>query len=276
MQRRACHVRVALVLLAVVLACATSPTGRRQLMLISEERAIAASKEAYLTQLAPLAQDGLVDNDPKVVARIRKITGRLITEAIVMRPDTADWEWSVAVIDDPKMVNAWCMAGGRMAIYTGLIQQLDATDDEIAQVMGHEIAHALANHTAERMSVAIASTAAAVAGGTALAIYTDRPAIAMSGAAAAAVLAIKLPNSRASESEADVIGIELAARAGYDPRAAQTLWQKMGAVGGTGPPEFLSTHPSPTTRQRDLAALAPQWMDVYRGAKAQPPPVHPL
>jgi predicted Zn-dependent protease len=159
------------------------------------------------------------------------------------------------------------MAGGRMAIYTGLIQQVDPTDAELAQVMGHEIAHALANHTAERMSVAMASSAGVIAAG----ILADNSGAAMASAAVAAKLAIGLPNSRTAETEADRIGIELAAKAGYDPRAAVTLWQKMGAVGGgKAPPAFLSTHPSDAQRQERLGALVPKMMPYYQAPGARP------
>jgi predicted Zn-dependent protease len=246
--------------LLLVAACATSPTGRKQLMLVSEQQAIASSRQAYAQEMGKYQKEGKLVTDPKVQARVREITERLVAQAVVMRPDSAKWQWSVQVIDEPKTVNAWCMAGGRMAIYTGLILKVDPTDDELAQVMGHEIAHALANHTAERMSTAMAANAGIIAAG----ILSDNPGQAMAMAAAAATVAIKLPNSRASENEADRIGIELAAKAGYDPRAAATLWQKMGKVGGGAPPEFLSTHPSDTTRQERLGALAPKMMPYYR------------
>ena len=256
---------LALVSLLLV-ACATSPTGRRQLMLVSEESAISASKEAYAQTLKPLSEEGKVDNDPVVKQRVTTITERLVAQAVKMRPATARWEWSIKVIDDPEVVNAWCMAGGKMAIYTGLIDKLDATDDEIAQVMGHEISHALANHQAEKMSVAMASSVGVIAVGAA----SDRPGIAMSGAALAAALAIKLPNSRTAETEADRIGIELAAKAGYDPRAAVTLWQKMAKVGGGRMPQFLSTHPAPQNRQQTLNALVPQMMPYYQSKQPRP------
>jgi predicted Zn-dependent protease len=132
--------------------------------------------------------------------------------------------------------------------------------------MGHEISHALANHTAERMSIAMATMAGVVVVG----VVANKPGIAMGAAAAAATLAIKRPNSRKSESEADEIGIELAARAGYDPRAAVTLWQKMAAAGGAGPPEWLSTHPSPSTRQEKLSELIPEMMPYYESKKERP------
>ncbi len=232
-------------------------------MLVSEEQAIFASKQAYVEMLKPLSEQGKVDNDPALTQRINRITDRLIIEAIKLRPATKDWEWSVKVIDDPQTVNAWCMAGGRMAIYTGLIQKLKATDDEIAQVMGHEISHALANHTAERMSVAMASSIGVLMVG----IASERKGVAMAGAAVAAKLAIELPNSRTSEAEADRIGIELAAKAGYDPHAAVSLWQKMAKVGGSSPPEFLSTHPAPENREQTLKALIPQMMPYYEKVK---------
>lgn len=253
-------------LCAFLSACATSPTGRRQLMLVSEERAISASKQQYLATMSELSKEGKLVTDPKLVKRVDTITGRLITQAIKMRPDTEKWEWSVEVIDDPEMVNAWCMAGGRMAIYTGLINKIDPTDDELAQVMGHEISHALANHTAERMSIAMATSVGVLAAG----VASDKPGITMAGAAAAAGLAITLPNSRTSETEADRIGIELAAKAGYDPRAAATLWEKMGKAGGKGPPQFLSTHPAPQNRQATLKALETEMMPYYQAPGPRP------
>ena len=137
-------------------ACATNIAGRSQVMLVSESMAISASKDAYIDILAPLSKAGKVDNNQTTVLRVNAITDKLVKQANIKRPDSANWKWSVKVIDEPDTVNAWCMAGGKMAIYTGLIEKLDATDDEIAQVMGHEISHALANHTAERMSVAMA------------------------------------------------------------------------------------------------------------------------
>jgi len=141
----------------LITACATSPTGRNQLMLVSPESAINASRQAYTQTLLPHAKEGKIDSDPAVARRVRTITGRIIAQAIDQYPQTKDWEWSVKVVDEPESVNAWCMAGGKMAIYTGLIEKVNPTDDELAQVMAHEVSHALANHTAEKMSVAMAS-----------------------------------------------------------------------------------------------------------------------
>jgi len=243
--------------LSLLTACATSPTGRRQLMLISPDAAIVQSKQAYLSTVSDLDKENKLLDDPRVADRVATITGRLVTEAIALYPNTANWEWSVAIIDDPETVNAWCMAGGRMAVYTGLFDKLKLTDAEFAQIMGHEISHALANHTAERMSRAMATSIGVLAIG----VASDKPMATMAGGAMAAKLALELPNSRTAESEADRIGMELAVRAGYDPDAAVTLWQKMGALGGSAPPQFLrflSTHPAPGNREAELAAMIPE------------------
>jgi len=262
-----------LIVLSLLLAgCATNPvTGRSQFMIISEKQAINASSEAYVKMLAPLDEKGKIDNDPQMKTRVDLITARLIAQAVKFRPETKNWDWRVKVIDDPKTVNAFCMAGGKMAIYSGLIQKLDATDDEIAQVMGHEIAHALSAHTAEKMSVALATDLAV----TAFAVTRDEPGVALAGASLAAALAIKLPGSRTAESEADVIGIELAARAGYDPNAAVSLWKKMAQdSGSSGSFDFFSTHPAPEKRMEKLRALVPKMMPYYRDQSERP--VYPL
>jgi predicted Zn-dependent protease len=266
--------RFVLILLAAALitGCATSPTGRSQFMLISPDAAIVESRKAYLSTVNELAAERKLLNDARLADRVAEITGRLVTEAIRVRPDSANWEWSVALIDDPETVNAWCMAGGRMAAYSGLFEQLELTDDEFAQIMGHEIAHALANHTAERMSRALAMNIGVIGA----AVASDRPVIAAGGAAVAAKLALELPNSRTAESEADRIGIELASRAGYEPDAAVSLWQKMGSLSESRPPQFLSTHPAPENREKKLAGLAPE----MRALQPQPPgskaSIHPV
>ena len=236
---------------AAIAGCATTPTGRNQLMIVSPQSAIVESQKAYASTVGELDQNNQLITDPAWVNRISTITGRLVTEAIKLDPSTSDWKWSVAIIDDPNTLNAWCMAGGRMAIYSGIVTQLNLTDDEIAQIMGHEISHALANHTAERMSRAVLMNA----GLAATAAVTDNNGYVLSGTAMAAKVALELPNSRTAESEADEIGIELATRAGYNPEAAVTLWKKMAEAGGGGGPEFLSTHPSPGNRASTLDKL---------------------
>ena len=259
----------ALIFFLFIIGCATSPTGRNQLMLVSPEQAIVASTKAYAQTMQPLAKEGKVDSNPVVSARVKEITGRIIYQAIQRYPHTQNWDWSIKVIDDPKNVNAWCMAGGKMAIYTGLIDKVKPSDDELAQVLAHEISHALANHTAERMSVATATQLGILGVGIASRDQNHRGAI-LSGSVMAAMLAIQLPNSRSSETEADVMGLELAALAGYNPYAAASLWDKMEKVGGSGPAEFLSTHPSPGNRQEKLLSLAPRYMDVYQDPRYRP------
>jgi predicted Zn-dependent protease len=264
-----------LILIAAVVAllagCESAPvTGRKQFMLVPESQAIEASAQAYAQTLQQEKQKVKLNTDPALKARVERITGRLIPQAIQYRPETADWTWSVAVIDEPKTLNAWCMAGGRMAIYTGIINQLNLSDDEIAQVMGHEIGHALAKHTAERMSEAVA-TQTALSIGAALLGSDIKGQAALQAAAIATTIGVQLPNSRRQEAEADRIGIELAAKAGYDPRAAPALWRKMiQATGSAGKSDWLSTHPAGEKREEALAALIPQMLPYYEDKSARP------
>jgi predicted Zn-dependent protease len=263
---------ILLIIAASVVGCESAPvTGRKQFMLVPESQAIEASKDAYAQMLAPVQKQGKLNDDPALKARVDRITARLVAQAIQYRPETAGWDWQVAVIDDPNTMNAWCMAGGRMAIYTGLIQKLNLTDDEIAQVMGHEIAHALAKHTAERMSTAMASETALQVGAMLLGSQSAGSQAALQAAAVATTVGVQLPNSRQQESEADRIGIELAAKAGYNPQAAPTLWAKMRqASGNKGGSDFLSTHPADEKRQQTLAALVPQMMPYYEDKSPRP------
>jgi Zn-dependent protease with chaperone function len=261
-------VRSAIALVFLLAACSTSPlTGRSQYMIVSDRMAMTQSAAAYTQMMSQLDKKKQVEHDTARVEKVREITDKLIAQAVRFRPDSANWAWEVKVINDPKVVNAFCMAGGKMAIYTGMWEKLKATDDEIAQVMGHEIAHALADHTRERMSIAMTSQVATQLGAIALA-SRENQGLAFSGLQLASVLAIQLPNSRAGEAEADQIGIELAARAGYDPKAAVTLWEKMGKEGGgKQPPEFLSTHPSPQNRAARLTELAAKVQPLYLASR---------
>ncbi|TAK80293.1 MAG: M48 family peptidase [Betaproteobacteria bacterium] len=257
-----------LAVFALLAGCAANPiTGRSQFMVVPERMAIGESAAAYNAMMGELGKKRKIETDGERTQKVREITDRLIAQAVRFRPDSANWNWEVQVINDPKTVNAFCMAGGKMAIYSGMWEKLKATDDEIANVMGHEIGHALANHTQERMSIAygtgIGTQIAAIALGA-----RDQTAALMQQAA---VLAIALPNSRESESEADQIGIELAARAGYDPKAAVTLWEKMSKLGEGGPPEFLSTHPSPENRAARLKELGERVQPLYVAVKSGAP-----
>ena len=248
-------------LLAAGLAgCQANPvSGRTQLVLVSEEQAQASSAQAYAQTLDEAQKKGKLSTDAALNNRVKRITERLIAQAGNMYAPSRDWKWSVAVIDEPEL-NAWCMPGGKMAIYTGIIHKLKLSDDEIGQIMGHEIAHALLGHGRERMSRAIA-----MQGGMALGSIVSG--YDLSILAPVADVALTLPNSREGESEADRYGIELAARAGYDPHAAIKLWEKMSAASGNGPPVFLSTHPSPVNRIQALNALVPTMMPIYEKAR---------
>ena len=251
-------------------SCAVSPTGRTQFIIISPDAAIIESEAAYIDTVRQLDDEDKLVGDPLTVARVARITGRLVSIAVADFPESADWKWSVAIVDDTETVNAWCMAGGRMAVYTGLFDQLKLTDDEFAQIMGHEISHALANHTAERMSRAMATaTGMAVIGAA-----SDNSSVAIAGASVLANVALTLPNSRDAENEADVMGMVLATKAGYDPEAAVTLWQKMGDLNEERPAEFLSTHPAPENRQAALNAMIPRMLEINPvRTKA---PIHPV
>jgi predicted Zn-dependent protease len=262
-----------LILILGMTGCSTNPvTGRSQLMLVSESAAISASSEAYTEVLSSARKEGRIDADPETKARVVAIAQRVVAQAVRYRRETADWDWQIAVIDAPETVNAFAMAGGKMAIYTGIIDKLALTDDELAQIIAHEIAHALSSHSAEKMSVALASNLAL----TAYAVTGDRSELAITGAALAALMAVQLPNSRQMEAEADRIGIELAARAGYRPDAAAQLWAKMASESGARHPVFLSTHPAPQSRQRDLQTLAVQMQPLYEQAIRTSLPRHPV
>ena len=261
----------ALLIVCVLLSsCAVSPTGRTQFIIISPDAAIIESEAAYMDTVRQLDDEDKLVGDPLTVARVARITGRLVSTAVADFSTSADWKWSVAIVDDAETVNAWCMAGGRMAVYTGLFDKLELTDDEFAQIMGHEISHALANHTAERMSRAMATaTGIAVIGAA-----SDNSSVAMAGASVLANVALTLPNSRDAENEADVMGMVLATKAGYDPEAAVTLWQKMGDLNDERPAEFLSTHPAPENRQAALNVMIPRMLKINPDRTKAP--IHPV
>ena len=261
---------VLLAVWALLTSCAVSPTGRTQFIIISPDAAIIESEAAYMDTVRQLDDEDKLVGDPLTVARVARITGRLVSIAVADFPDSADWKWSVAIVDDTETVNAWCMAGGRMAVYTGLFDQLKLTDDEFAQIMGHEISHALANHTAERMSRAMATAAGMAVIGAA----SDNSRVAMAGASVLANVALTLPNSRDAENEADVMGMVIATKAGYDPEAAVTLWQKMGDLNDERPAEFLSTHPAPENRQAALNVMIPRMLKI--NSDRTKAPIHPV
>jgi predicted Zn-dependent protease len=237
---------------------------RPQQMAVSSKEVEDGARTAYAQMMAEAQKKGALDRDPAVLARVRGITQRLIPHTATFRPDAPKWQWEVHVISIDE-VNAWCMPGGKMAMYTGLLEKLKATDEEIAAVMGHEIAHALREHSRERVSRQMGTQMAVGIAGMLFGLGD----LGQSVAGMVANVTLNLPNSRLHETEADRIGVELAARAGYDPRAAVTLWQKMQGLGGGQPPKFLSTHPSHEDRIGDLQQYAAKVMPLYQQASAK-------
>ncbi|WP_019141410.1 M48 family metallopeptidase [Noviherbaspirillum massiliense] len=235
---------------------------RQQRMALSAQEMDQAAQQQYAELMTEARKKGLVNQDPAQVERVRKIVQRLIPETAAFRPDAPKWNWEVNVLTSSE-VNAWCMPGGKIAVYTGLLAKLHPTDDELAAVLGHEISHALREHSRERASEqAVAGGLISI--GSALLGLGD---LGQKGAEYAYMGLVGLPHSRLQETEADRIGVELAARAGYDPRAAVTLWQKMGQLSGSEPLKFLSTHPSNEDRLRDLTAYSQRVAPLYQQAK---------
>jgi predicted Zn-dependent protease len=234
---------------------------RSQSMLVSSTEVDRAAAQQYAQTIAAARQKGVLDRNPAEVQRVRTIANRLIVQTSAFRKDAPGWKWEVHVITSDQ-INAWCMPGGKMAVYTALIEKLKLTDDELAAIMGHEIAHALREHGRERVSQQMAASLAVGVASAALGLGQGGAQL----ADMVAQVTFTLPNSRLHEQEADRIGVELAARAGYDPRAAVSLWQKMTQAGGGSPPQFLSTHPSPENRIKDLGIYAQKVMPLYEAA----------
>lgn len=252
-------------------ACATttkdsvSGVKRSQFMLLPASSVDTMSAQAYTQTLKEAEGKKTLNVDKAMLERVRRISNRLIAQVGVFRPDAVNWKWEVNVEKNDQL-NAYCMPGGKIMVLSGLIEKINATDDELGAVIGHEIAHALREHGRERMSQAYVQqfglqALAAMVGGTA-------GSVAAQGAGLGSQLFFSLPNGREQEREADKMGLELAARAGYNPDAAVTLWQKMSAQSKDAPPEFFSTHPASANRIADLKALAPKVRPLYEAAKA--------
>jgi predicted Zn-dependent protease len=266
MKRWSWRLSIAICALGIV-ACQTVQTTqpgavgvtRKQHMIASEADVEKGAQVAYKQELDKARSGGGLNADPASYKRIQAISQKLIPQTTVFRPDAANWKWEVNV-QTTKDVNAYCMPGGKIMVYTGLIEQLNATDAELAAVIGHEIAHALREHSRERMTGAYLEQAALAT----VAIATGSDA-ATALAQQVSAVTFTLPHSREQEAEADRIGLELMARAGYDPNASVKLWEKMAKLGGGGP-EFLSTHPSSGSRIQDLQSNIPRVMPLYQAA----------
>jgi predicted Zn-dependent protease len=261
-------------LLAALAACQSVQTtqpgavgvDRKQSMssMVSEASIENGAAQAYAQQVNYARANGALNVDPAQTVRVRRIAARLIEQTGTFRTDALKWSWTINV-QSSKELNAYCMPGGRIMVYTGLIEKLELTDAELATVLAHEIAHALREHSREQVSRAYAQQA----GLTVLAGVVGLGDAPMQLASLLSDVTFSLPRSRVQESEADKIGLELMSRAGYDPHAAVDMWKKMIKAGQGGTPGFFSTHPSSSTRIADIEKLIPNVQPLYAATQKQ-------
>lgn len=237
-----------LLVATLVAACATSPTGRRQLILVSDGEMAQMGATAFteMKQKTPLTRD------PKTSGYVQCIA-RAVTAEMGGGP------WEVQVFDT-KDVNAFALPGGKIGVYTGLLK-VATTQDQLAAVLGHEIGHVLAGHSAARVSNEMAANLG-------IGVLSSKTGVSPEAIGMGANLLLLLPFSRGDESEADVLGMDYMAKAGFNPAQAVQLWQNMAKAGGQAPPEFMSTHPSNQSRIQDLNAHLPVAQPYYDQARA--------
>lgn len=266
--------------LALVLACFTAQ------VFAQEREGVNVGKRSAFTNLVPArevekmagqqyqqvlqqagSKNALAPPESEELKRLRTIAQRLIPFATAWNERASQWQWEVNLIAS-RQINAYCMPGGKIAFYTGILRTLQLTDDEAAMVMGHEMAHALREHARERMGKSTVTTGAARLGGALLSgwLGIDPNLTDMVAQQGANLLNLKF--SREDESEADLVGMEIAARAGFDPRAGISLWEKMGAASTGAPPQWLSTHPASGTRIADMQAALRDVMPLYERSKS--------
>lgn len=251
----------------IITGCSTTTKSgvvginRSQMLIVGADEMDAGAAKAYATVLKDASSKKALNTDPVATKRVRNISNRLINHVGVFREDALKWDWQVNVIREDT-INAWVMPGGRIAVYTGIINTLKLTDAELAAVIGHEMAHALREHSREKASRDYLKNIGIFAVGTA----TGSNEIA-NLANMAATYAVMLPFSREQESEADIIGIELMARAGYNPEAAPNVWRKMLKLNQKQPLEFTSTHPSHSSRIENLTNYSKKVMPLYENAR---------
>ncbi|MSP98309.1 MAG: M48 family peptidase [Betaproteobacteria bacterium] len=264
------------VLLALSLAGPAGPTyaadppphegvdvKKSRFLLLPKSTVENSAAQQYAQMMRGAAQKDALNNDRRQVERLRDIARKLIPPSARFNSDAQRWRWEVNLISS-KSVNAFCMPGGKIAFYTGIISALKLTDDEVAVIMGHEVAHALLEHGRARMSEQVLKN---VGVGVAAMVF-NLGQVSASVLSQAANVAITLPFSRHHETDADLVGMELAARAGYDPRAAANVWRKMSQLGGGQPPQFLSTHPAHATRIKEIETNLPRVLPLYEAARA--------
>lgn len=249
--------------------CASSTQGgavgieRSQFFMLSSAQVNAQAAQGFSQMTANAVKEKKLNTDRRLTERVRLIGTALIAQVGAFRPDARQWPWEINVFESDEL-NAFCMPGGKIGVYSGIVTRLQLTDDELAAIMGHEIAHALREHSREKLSkqglsnilVGVASAASGV----------DSSLL-----GSGANLFMHLPNSRAMELEADIIGLELMARAGYDPRNAPKVWEKMMTVGGKQGSSFFSTHPLGEERIAEMQTYIPKVMPVYEAALARNP-----
>lgn len=250
-----------------LISCAAAPvTERRGLHLVPDSEMISMSFQEY----EKVMKSSKLSTDVTKVAMVRRVGQRIaaaseeLLEETGRGSDIRNYKWEFNLIEDDKTVNAWCMPGGKVAVYTGLLP-IAQDENGLAVVIGHEVAHAIAKHGNERMSQGLLAQFGAIGLSLALAqspgVTSD---IFMQAYGVGAQVGFLLPYSRLHESEADRIGLVLMAKAGYDPRSAVALWERMNARGGARPPEFLSTHPAPQSRIENIQSLIPEAMQYYK------------
>jgi predicted Zn-dependent protease len=239
------------------------PSRLSKLVSADQIEKAAASQYQQMRQQAA-QQKGLAPDDHPQLIRLRAIAKRIIPHTYEWNPRAQGWKWEVSLIGSSEL-NAFCMPGGKIAFYYGILSKLQLNDDEVAMIMGHEAAHALREHARERMGKTMATRGAVEIGSALLGLGSIGRSVADMGGQL-----LTLRFSREDESEADLIGIELAARAGYDPHAGVTLWQKMAEASKGAPPQFMSTHPSGPTRIRDIEANIPKVQGLYDRAERPP------
>ena len=265
--KRVLHFFGLLIVTALIVGCAayTSSTNkgtvgvdRKQFLILSSAQMNQGAKEAYDQVITTSNQKNALNKDTATLKRLQTIMHRLIPHTKVFRSDAPSWDWEVNLIQSDQL-NAWCMPGGKIAFYSGIIEKLQLNDDEIAAIMGHEMSHALREHSREKASRTFATQTTISIASQLLGLGSTVSSLANQ----VSYVTFSLPNSREAETEADRMGVELSARAGYDPKAAISVWTKMSKVSKSQPFELLSTHPIYETRIADLEKYSKKVEPLY-------------
>ena len=269
--------KILLIFLVLISGCVTttlkteSDVSRMQFLLLPEFLAINMAEDSYREEIKKAEKNNKLNTNKKELDKVKRIAYKLIDNVSIFREDAVDWNWEIN-IQESEEVNAYCMPGGKIMVLTGILKKTDATEDEIAAILGHEISHALREHGRERMSTALVQHVgvlgfAAYIANRGRTVGRTTSNVAIQAVALGTTLFFALPNGREQEREADKMGIELSARAGFNPMAAVSLWRKMGEISKSKVPEFLSTHPSNDNRISDLTAHAKKLNKLFLDSK---------